>query len=357
MGYEVIDSGEGPPPGTARGGGPVEVVDLDDVPRRGDVPPAPRPQGHPERPDGSPTGPPQALAGPLGQGRAALESFSRTTKVLTAALLTMLVAVGALAGARVGSDRAHAAAAREARGVVSATAVLEGFVASGDQRTTRATSEVTVTNLGRYPLHLVGRDPAGSPATPQIEVHGDPVVPPGGVGRLGLTLPVDCASTDQLAVAVPVQADDGSTHQLTAQMTVASQVLPTGADVCLQNGSQQSLQAELTGTVAAPRLKLLNAGMTALRVGIDAVGSSGAQLVTVDTVPALPLLLGAGQQKELPLAVKVLSCTVALSDTGNGAGYVQLSAQPADDATGAPQITQGVDVSVLIGAAITRQCR
>jgi hypothetical protein len=169
---------------------------------------------------------------------------------------------------------------------------------------------------------------------------------------------VDCASRQRLRLELPVQADDGSRHEIDTRMEVASDTFPTGTDLCQQNG-HQTLSADLAGTFADPLLRVSNTSAEPVRVAIDAIGAAGSrQDVDISTRPALPIVLRPGQAQSLHVVVRIRSCTIAPADTTNGSGYLQLSAEPArSGVTRPPQVSSGVDLTAVIGAAVARRCR
>lgn len=335
MGYEVLDSrGEGGPgPAPAGTTGDLEVVDLGS-----------------EQVGDQPRGLPRLLGAEHGGANRA-----RRAAQVAALVFASLAAGGAVGGFVV--RRHEQSQQRQAqRAVFAADAVISDVSSAGSGDPPRAVVTARFTNHGQLPVR-VATDAASQPVgTTVYVVSRTPVVPAGATVLVSVTLPVTCNQQGlPLKALLSVRTADGRLHRLALESTA----LGGGSSleqVACQGSAADATRVVLHGPISRPLLQLTNQAGQNVRFTITSDGGAGTlngeRLVTVATIPALPIVLRGGAGVELRLLVSARRCPLDLADIQSGA-YLQVEGVAT---TGSGRFTAGADISGLVGAAIARAC-
>jgi hypothetical protein len=357
MGYEVLDAD-----GAASGVSsdpypPSDVVALDDLPPPpGDLgrPRAPRAPRRPRVPD-------------------RLRHVPRLAWVLVAAAGIVGVVLGSWWTARHG-DQVREAAAR-ASVQAFATPVSVNPLVTG--RGTVADYSIRLINLGNQPLTVTVSADADRPRPDRPAISmltGTSTVAAGQEVMVRARVPLDCSSAEPVTLRLPVTSADGTAHSLALRNGVEAGVDVTPSDLCTFTDGQQVLEVDLIGTLDRPRLRLRNNSDRALLVALDSgspLTQSSSELLTVATVPKLPVTVRPHDDTTVGLDIRVATCRKDLGTLSTLSGYGYLGFQGetvarsdgadgggADDSLdGGAEANAGVDASPLVGAALARACQ
>lgn len=354
MGYEVLDAGGAASSVPSSPLPPSEVVALDDLP------PAPSELDPPRPPRRGGVGsrPTPAWHRPGWQ----LRSVPRTTWALVAVFAVVGAAAGSWWTERYGDQVRQA----RARGTVQAFATVESVDPLVTGQGTVVDYTIRVINLGTLPLTVrlsptEGEPSSGAPLVSMIS--GRPVVAPGGDGLVKVRAPLDCSSDSSEAMpsfAVPVTSADGTRQTVALRESTGPGVGVTPRDLCGSMLGMQNLDVSLTGTLDRPAVVLRNTFDRPLLVTLDPgspLTQASSQVVSMTTVPRLPVVVPASGTTTLQLAIRAAQCRQDLSERllMGGYGYLQFQGEP--PGVGTDGVNGGVDVSPLVGAAMARACQ
>ena len=334
MGYEVMDAG-GTRHDTAPNESvpPIEVIELnpDDVHA---VPLATRPA---------------AWRTALARARAA------NRPVLLAAGAALVI--GALAGGLVtGARDAASLTADRQRSQLAVVAQVESSSARLQNATVRIDVTAHVTNLGSEPVDLI---------TPSRLAVGpsDERLAPGTGSSVRLQLRQPCGLAAERGLAVTVRTADGRLHEVPLRQSE-----PLGMLCASSTNPVLRVLARVEGTTERPELVVINPRAEPVRVSFASVVSQGSPavngLIAVLTEPAMPLVIGAGEQGRASLDVRATRCVKdlaaisQLSQISFPALLVsRVNGLGAWGDPGTEDIGGSVDISLLVGQALARACR
>ena len=334
MGYEVMDAGgtrdatvhDGSPP-------PVEVTELnpDDVHA---VPLATRPSAW----------------------RTALAHVRSANRPVLLAAGAALV-IGALAGGLVtGARDAASLVADRQRSQLAVVAQVESSSARLRNATVRIDVTAHVTNLGSEPVDLV---------TPSRLAVGPPDerLAPGQGSSVRLRLTQPCGLVAERGLAVTVRTADGRSHEVPLRQSE-----PLGMLCASSTNPVLRVLARVEGTTERPELVVSNPRAEPVRVSFASVVSQGSPavegLIAVLTEPAMPLVIGAGQQGRAVLDVRATRCVKDLAAISQlrEISFPALLVSRVNGLgewgdPGTEDIGGSVDISLLVGQALARACR
>ncbi len=341
MGYEVLDTGRGnldlpalpsPPPG------PVPLDDLDPATER----PARRP------------------------GWVSASSGRRAPVVaLAAAALVAGTVFGGWRAQRLQEQRAAAARSSTLSAMALVTSVDTSIDTVGG-RTSYADLTVQLFNAGPLPLQVVtsGQALAPRPGEPVVRaLGGASTVPAGGTLGVSVRVAVDCSAASSgksSPILVPVRTADGVVRWVAVSNDAVDQSVPYGQAACAGT-SGQSLLAQLAGSVSRPTLRLTNDTGRPLSVALDVARSpfvaQAENFSVLRLTPSLPLVLAPRATKELALQLTPWSCPAGLSSmlSSQFSPYIVLQVGVPGSPATAQEVT-GVDLSLVWGAALAREC-
>lgn len=357
MGYEVLDSagdagatgraGDAGATGRSDGTAPAEadVVDLDSLPA-----PLDQPSPWPARR--------RRLASAVAR-RAPV--IARPRAALAAVVVTTL-AVGALLGGLAVHRREVAGRLRAERAALLVDAALQTVDRVDQQsRSMLATLTVRLRNLGSRPVQVVtGPGPASGAIVTPLGLNGGDVAA-GAATVLTLRVSVGCEGAPaEVPLVVPVRTVDRRAHDVPVDLRSGSRGVGGATRlrdlVCNQDAG---ITTQVSGPVDAPVLRIHNRSDAGLRFTLDdtpvmpATELAGAAVrVSVSTEPPMPVRIARGGSVDLRLVVRSRGCPGGGIQLPGGA-YLQLVGQ---DPQGTNRYSSGLDIGVLVGAAIARAC-
>jgi hypothetical protein len=345
MGYEVLDSGgsagRGSPPqlggsGSGSSGGPgssggtddgsraaVDILELDVSATVADEPRAER-------------------------------RLTRSGIAVSALVLAALLA-GALIGGLVTQRREEDQQRRARAATIAATGIVSELTSDSGGSVAVLTSRLV--NHGPLPIEVVTTGGARPLGTTVSMVADSTTVDAGDTALLRVTAPLDCNESDvQDDVTVAVRTADQRMHQVSLLMPFGTGQTLRGA-VCEDSGEPLSVEASLGSSINRPSLRLTNNGRTDLRISIVngaalPPAEDGGPIATVTTVPSMPLLVRAGDSREVRLVVRVRRCLNDLARLANG-NYLELESISSRNIS---RPFDRVDIGPVIGAAMSRTC-
>jgi hypothetical protein len=167
-------------------------------------------------------------------------------------------------------------------------------------------------------------------------------------------------------LAVTVRTSDGRPHLVPLR---SSGSVSTMSALCSNvSAATPSVDAWLQGTTTRPVLVIVNGRDTAVRVSLGTPRTLNARalrgLLRVRITPALPTLIGAGDQRQLPFEVEAVRCVEdleVLSQLGEISSYPLVvsgpSGEPLPDESSRDALGTQVDLGLLVTQALARACR
>lgn len=340
MGYEVLDSGGGRPPGGSPSSGPgpssgpLDVVDLDGT----------DPGGHGHDTHGEPQ------QGAVGRLARSLEQAPPTVWRMLAGGLAALLC-GVVAGGVAVRNFDDGEASRADRAVLSAGAAVLSIESEGPPgpNVVQLRVQALISNYGPVPIRmLTGRArPTRSDIT---ATGGSPEVAPDSQAQFDIDLTVDCFS--DRAVAVPVLTADQRRHE------VPLRGLDDTALAAFCSSPDQAVQVRVIGTLERPQLEISNTGPRDLNFTLTSqedagVGVGGRPLITLTTDPTAPVTVGARAKRSVALVLTAQRCVRDVTQLPAAVHLLVEGRLPADNDVAT---TSGTDLSALTGAAVARAC-
>ncbi|GAB3693480.1 hypothetical protein [Angustibacter aerolatus] len=342
MGYEVLDAGGHAPVRAAAttpaaGGAPeVPVVAFQDLPP---VPP-----------------PPARQVDPRGWWAAL-----RTHRTSVAAVLVAL-----LLGASVGSALAnrHARSEQEARlrSTLAVTALSQSYTLSPAVGGLSVDVVVQAFNAGPRVVDVV-ESPRGSrpeAGRPVVETFGGTArMQPGEQIAMSVRTLLDCSDREELQLRLPLRTQDGVVRPTAVRRGQTERLVPR--DLCRADRPGREPTIDLRGSLDRPQLLISNPSDLAVTVFLDSSSPqtlASSEVVSFSTRPALPLRVGAHEDRQLAVTVKGGTCTRDLDSVLQGGGGVLVlvvESAPRAGSTGL-RSSMGVDLTALVGAALERDC-
>ena len=284
-------------------------------------------------------------------------------------LVGAALVVGALLGGFVAGQRNGASTVRDMqRSQLAVVAQIEASSASRQNANVRIDVTARVTNLGPGPVDLV-RSQQAEPSERSGELMAEQVgdgerLQPGADASVRLQLIQPCGALARHGLSVRVRTADGRSHDVPLRSAGAE-----GSFGMLCDGARPvpPIRSRLEGTTARPVLVVTNPHAEAVRVSFASVVSQGSPpidgLIAVLTEPAMPLIIGAGEQGRVTLSVRAARC---VKDIGTISRLSQISfpslivtgteGQLVKGDTGTEDIGGSVDLSLLVGQALARAC-
>ena len=348
MGFEVLDArGDSTAASSAVEPAPVDVLDLDDDVTLTDTSEPPR--WHRAR---------SALGGVRHAG----------PEVLLPALAALVV--GALLGGFVTGQQAASDERTARRSELAVVAQVESSSISELAGSVRAEITARVTNSGPEPVELVTDVDGSTPSEDKpvvVTSDGESTgLAPGAGSSVRLAVKLACRGNSVPDLAVTVRTSDGRPHLVPLR---SSGSVSTMSALCSNvSAATPSVDAWLRGTTARPVLVIVNGRDTAVRVSLGSPRSLNARalrgLLRVRVTPALPTLIGAGDQRQLPFEVEAVRCVEdleVLSQLGEISSYPLVvsgpSGEPLPDESSRDALGTQVDLGLLVTQALARACR
>ena len=204
----------------------------------------------------------------------------------------------------------------------------------------------TVSNQGPLPITVV-TTPAGGVSGTRVSVVGSsPAVQPGASSQVRMHLHVACGrpGTEQTA-DLSARTADRREHLLPLAASDGAKRL---LDACNANNGDL-VRATVVGAISRPVLRLTNDSnldLTFTLSGTIGPAEFNGPIITVATLPAMPVRVRAGTSLDVQLVVRARRC---LGDISLVSGNSYLNVDSSASST-------NVDIAALVGAAVARAC-